>query len=68
LYGNEENTEEEDAEGSDKYQNGTGGRRLFRLARNQFQRDRTFVINAIVSEHAQRHRGKVPPPLRIIPM
>jgi predicted transcriptional regulator len=35
---------------------------------NQFQRDRTFLINAIISEHAQRHRGKVPPPLRIIPM
>ncbi len=32
------------------------------------QRDRTFLINAIVSEHAQRHRGQVPPPLKIIPM
>jgi hypothetical protein len=30
------------------------------------QRDRTFLINAIVSEHAYRHRGKVPPPVRII--
>ncbi|MEJ7605158.1 MAG: hypothetical protein WKF37_02580 [Bryobacteraceae bacterium] len=27
----------------------------------QLQRDRTFLINAIVSEHAQQHRGKVPP-------
>lgn len=34
----------------------------------QLQRDRTFLINAIVSEHARSHRGKVPPPLRIIPM
>ncbi len=34
----------------------------------QLQRDRTFLINAIVSEHAQQHRGKVPPPLKIIPM
>ena len=32
------------------------------------QRDRTFIINAIVSEHAVRYRGKVPPPLRIISM
>lgn len=40
---------------------------LQRLA-DQLQRDRTFLINAIVSEHAQRHRGEVPPPLRIIPM
>jgi hypothetical protein len=32
----------------------------------QLQRDRTFLINAIVSEHAQRYRGKLPPPLRII--
>jgi len=33
------------------------------------QRDRTFLINAIISEHAQIHRGKpLPPPLRIIPM
>ena len=30
------------------------------------QRDRTFLINAIVSEHAHRHRGKLPPPLQII--
>ncbi len=34
----------------------------------QMQRDRTFLINAIVSEHAHHHRGKLPPPLRIIPM
>lgn len=40
---------------------------LERLA-DQLQRDRTFLINAIVSEHAQRYRGKLPPPLRIIPM
>ena len=39
-----------------------------RLLAEQMQRDRTFLINAIVSEHAQRHRGKLPPPLRIIPM
>jgi hypothetical protein len=32
------------------------------------QRDRTFLINAIVSEHAYRHRNKMPPPLKIIPM
>jgi hypothetical protein len=30
------------------------------------QRDRTFLINAIVSEHAYRYRGKLPPPLQII--
>jgi hypothetical protein len=35
------------------------------LARSM-QRDRTFLINAIVSEHAHRYRGKLPPPLRII--
>jgi hypothetical protein len=35
---------------------------------DQLQRDRTFLINAIVSEHAQLHRGKVPQPLIIIPM
>lgn len=39
-----------------------------RLLAEQMQRDRTFLINAIVSEHAQRHRGKLPPPLRIITM
>ena len=39
-----------------------------RLLAEQMQRDWTFLINAIVSEHAQRHRGKLPPPLRIIPM
>ena len=32
----------------------------------QMQRDRTFLINAIVSEHAFRHRGRLPPPLQII--
>jgi len=35
---------------------------------DQLQRDRTFLINAIVSEHAQRYRGKLPPPLKIISM
>ena len=39
-----------------------------RLLAEEMQRDRTFLINAIVSEHAQRYRGKLPPPLRIIPM
>ena len=39
-----------------------------RLLAEQMQRDRTFLINAIVSEHAHQHRGKLPPPLRIIPM
>jgi len=34
----------------------------------QLQRDRTFLINAIVSEHAEKHRGQVPPPLKIISM
>ncbi len=38
------------------------------LLAEQLQRDRTFLINAIVSEHAQQNRGKLPPPLRIIPM
>jgi hypothetical protein len=33
---------------------------------DQMQRDRTFLINAIVCEHALRHRNKLPPPLRII--
>gem|GEM_PF-6165991 len=32
----------------------------------RLQRDRTFLINAIVSEHAHQHRGRLPPPLRII--
>ena len=35
---------------------------------DQLQRDRTFLINAIVSEHAQLHQGKVAPPLKIISM
>jgi hypothetical protein len=34
----------------------------------QLQRDRTFLTNAIVSEHAQLHRGKLPSPLKITPM
>ncbi|MCE9608828.1 MAG: hypothetical protein K8R23_01240 [Chthoniobacter sp.] len=38
---------------------------LERLA-ELMQRDRTFLINAIVSEHAHRHRGKLPPRLQII--
>jgi len=33
---------------------------------DRLQRDRTFLINAIVSEHAHQHRGRLPPPLRII--
>jgi hypothetical protein len=37
-----------------------------RLLSERLQRDRTFVVNAIISEHAQRHRGKLPDPLRII--
>lgn len=36
------------------------------LLAEQMQRDRTFLINAIVSEHAYRYRGKLPPPLQII--
>ena len=40
---------------------------LERLA-EELPRDRTFLINAIISEYAQRHRGKLAPPLRIIPM
>ena len=36
------------------------------LLSERYQRDRTFVINAIISEHAHRHRGKLPDPLRII--
>ena len=36
------------------------------LLAEQMQRDRTFLINAIVSEHAYRYRGKLQPPLQII--
>jgi hypothetical protein len=33
------------------------------------QRDRSFLINAIISEHAQKNRDRVPPPpLQIISM
>jgi hypothetical protein len=33
------------------------------------QRDRTFLINAIISEHAQKNRDRLPPPpLQIISM
>ena len=34
----------------------------------QLQRDRTFLINAIVSEHAMRTKGEPLQPLRIILM
>ena len=39
-----------------------------RLLAERMQRDRTFLINAIVSEHAHRYRGKLPPPPQIIRM
>lgn len=38
------------------------------LLSDRLQRDRTFLINAIILEHARKHGGKLPPPQPVIPM